>query len=269
MRGIWIGAITAVLLVLVAPGVRAVDIHGDDDADRYVGTGGLLLPATVGVHERAEVAECLGCQWRLSSPCLESDAGNAFSGTPICLSVVRGCPNRSELLRAWFSPRGGPWREIGLVCIGPTGPVTVVDLGMQVRDDLSRSVPAQRLAFQPRRGVLTQLPVIFQSGQHAAGIDESLTLLGESIELRARPSWRWDFGDGTWLATRNPGGPYPNLGVAHPYRAAGSYRVQLRTTWSAEFTVGGIGPFPVVEPVTQTATVDLRVGEGRAVLTGR
>lgn len=262
-------AFTAVLLVLLAPPVWSADINGDDERDRYVGTGGLLLPGTVGTHERAEVASCLGCQWRLSSPCLESDAGNAFSGTPTCLSVVRGCPNGSALLRAWFSPSDGQWREIGLVCIGPSGPVTVVDLGTQVRDDLARSVPAQRVAFQPRRGVVTQLPVIFDSGQDADGIHEIMNLAGESIELRARPTWRWEFGDGAWLATRNPGAAYPNLDVAHPYRVAGSYRVQLRTTWSAEFTVDGIGPFPVVDPVTQTASVDLRVGEGRAVLTGR
>ena len=34
----------------------------------------------------------------------------------------------AELLRAWFRPVDGPWREIGLVCIGIDGPVSSVRL---------------------------------------------------------------------------------------------------------------------------------------------
>lgn len=40
----------------------------------------------------------------------------------------------------------------------------------------------------------------------------------------------------------------------------------LETTWAATFTVDGLGPFPVVEPVRQQAALRLAVGEGRAVL---
>jgi hypothetical protein len=255
-------------LVSLAP-ASAADLHGDDEADRYVGTGGLILPGTVGSATRREVAECLGCQWRLGSPCVEPDAGNPFSGTPLCLSVSRGCADVAQLLRAWFRPPDGDWREIGLVCIGPGGPVTVADLGRDVRDWLSRNVPQQHPAFQPPRGVVTQLPVAFDSGQPARGIHEEVSLAGEAVELRAWPSWRWDFGDGASLTTARPGGRFPDLSVAHPYQVAATYRTRVLTSWSAEFLVNGLGPFPVTEPVTQSTTIVVPVGEGRAVLTGR
>ena len=134
----------ALCLGLGAPPAHAADVQGDDEADRYVGTGGLILPPSVGVDIRTEVAGCSGCEWRLSSPCVIADAGNPFSATPVCLSVVRGCPAMAELLRAWFRPVDGPWRQIGLVCIGVDGPVTVLDVGMRVRDRLVATVPPQR-----------------------------------------------------------------------------------------------------------------------------
>lgn len=254
---------------MVAPPTRAADIYGDDQADRYVGTGGLVLPGTVGSATRAEVAGCPGCQWRLSSPCLMSDSGNPFSGTPTCLSVVRGCPDVAQLLRAWFRPPSGPWREIGLVCIDEDGPVTVETLGIRVRDRLERAVPRQRPAYQPARGVVTQLPVVFDSGQSGGALRETFDLTGEQVLLEAVPSWRWEFGDGAALVTDDPGGGYPNMAVAHVYRATGDYRVSVETRWTAQFTVDGLGPFPVADPVRQTATLRVSIGEGRAVLATR
>ena len=256
-------------LVVTAAGAPAADVHGDDEADQYVGSGGLILPGTVATSTRSEVASCLGCGWRLTSPCVESDAGNPFSGTPICLSVVRGCPDMAELLRAWFRPAGGSWREIGLVCIGEHGPVTIVGLEPAVRDRLVRQVPGQRATFQPRAGVVTQLPVVFDSGQPPGGLRAAFDLMGESVVLEATPSWRWEFGDGAARSTTVPGGPYPNMDVAHIYRVSRGYLVRMVTTWAATFTVDGMGPFPVTEPVRQTAELVLSVGEGRAVLAGR
>ena len=82
----------------------------------------------------------------------------------------------------------------------------------------------------------------------------------------ARPTWVWRFGDGTSTRTGDPGGRFPRSGVAHAYRAAGRYAVHVRTEWSASFTVDGLGPFPVIEPVSQEQHVSIEVGEGRALL---
>lgn len=258
-----------VWLAIVAPGAHAADVHGDDEADRYVGTGGLILPRTVSTSTRAEVASCPDCQWRLTSPCVESDAGNPFSGTSTCLSVVRGCADMAELLRGWFRPPDGPWREIGLVCIREGGPVTVVGLQPRVHDRLLRMLPPPEVVFQPDAGAVAQLPVVFDSGQSAAGLSATVDLVGESVSLHATPVWRWDFGDGAAQSTTDHGGRYPHLDVSHVYRASRSYRVRMVTTWAAQFTVDGLGPFPVTEPVHQTAQVTVTVGEGRAVLAPR
>lgn len=267
---IWIVALALVAAcVLSTPPSHAADVHGDDEADRYVGTGGLLLPSTVASGTRAEVAGCQGCEWRLSSVCVASDAGNPFSGTPVCLSVVRGCPDMAQLLRAWFRPPSAAWREIGLVCIGKAGPQTVETLGRRVHDWLAREVPAQHGAFQPARGEVTQLPVVFDSGQQAGDLRLAFDVAGASVSLTASPRWHWDFGDGASVATDDPGGRYPHLAVAHVYRVAGDYRAQVETRWSARFTVDGLGPFAVSDPVRQSAIMRVSIGEGRAVLAAR
>ena len=260
--------VLAVLTVLPCRVAVASDVHGDDEGDRYVGTGGLLLPSTVGTGVRAQVAGCLDCAWRLSSPCVRP-AGNLFSGSGPCLSVVRGCPGGDELLRAWFRRAGEPWREVGLACIGPGGPVTVSALGGLARDRLVRDLPVPRPTAAPRQGVLAQVPVLFGSGQAGAEVHADLDLAGGRVHLDAVPSWAWQFGDESSLSTVLPGGAYPDVSVAHAYEAPGRYRVQLRTIWRATYTVDGLGPFDVPEPVTQTTALEVRVGEGRALLAVR
>lgn len=258
-----------VAIILLSGSAKAADIHGDDDADRYVGTGGLVLPGPMSQSVREEVAGCEGCSWRLSSPCVTSDAGNPFSGTPTCTSVVRGCPQVAEHLRAWFRPASGEWRELGMVCIGDEGPTTVVGLTADVREWMNAQLPPLRPRHQPARGIVTQIPVVFDSGQKRAGLSVSVDLGADTVHLQAVPGWRWDFDDGVRLTTDHPGGTYPETGVAHAFRTAGDYLVRVVTTWAATFTVDGLGPFTVAEPVSQSATLRALVGEGRAVLTTR
>ena len=44
--------------------VGGVDIIGDDEADRFVGSGAVFLPSTVSAARRQEAAWCHGCRWR-------------------------------------------------------------------------------------------------------------------------------------------------------------------------------------------------------------
>jgi len=242
------------------------DVHGEDEKDRYVGTGGLILPGTMGRDTRREVAGCAGCQWRLTTPCVESSAGVAFPGQAVCQSIVRGCPQGGELLRTWFRQPTEPWREIGLICLGDEGPVTIRQVRQRAVDRFVADLPPVRVTVNPPRGVLAQLPVIFSSGQEGGLLERQYVLLGQSVTVQARPSWQWDFGDGVSLVTLDPGGAYPNVAVAHAYRRAGAQPVRLTTYWSASFNVGDLGPYPIAEPVDQHARIDVAVGEGRAVL---
>jgi hypothetical protein len=262
----------AATLGLVAPAQGAAiavagetDVRGDDARDVYVGTGGLILPGSVDRDTRVQVASCAGCRWRLATPCEVPGPGNAFDGQATCLSVVRGCPG-GRLLRSWFQADGQGWREIGLVCVPPSGPVTVADVGRAARARFEQGIPALEPRFQPTQGILTQVPVVFDSGQQAGERTWRLGLLGRDVTLSATPSWSWQFGDGAGQDTSDPGGRYPHMGVAHTYRRAGDFRVACTATWSGTFVVDGLGPFPVAEPVTQNEVRWIEVGEGRALL---
>lgn len=247
----------AVVVVPASRGAWAADVHGDDERDRYVGTGGLILPGTTEESTRREAAGCADCSWRMTSPCVASVLGNAFGAG--CTSVVRGCPG-GELLRAWLMTGGGPWRELGLVCVGDQGPLTVARAGAAARDRVVQGIPTLAPTFAPPQGVLAQLPVRFASGQRSGDRRWRMPLLGAQVAVEARPTWSWSFGDGAVTSDSDDGH------VDHVYRAARDYPVVCRSTWTARFTVDGLGPFPVAEPVRQDARLEVSVGEGRAVL---
>ena len=65
----------------------------------------------------------------------------------------------------------------------------------------------------------------------------NITLLGTAIEVEATPvSFNWDWGDGQSFETTDPGTPYPNYSVSHPYEVTGDgYVIRLRTSWSAQW----------------------------------
>ncbi len=255
--------VTALVGTAVAP-ARAADVHGDDERDVYVGTGGLLLPGSVDVGERRRVAECGECRWRLTSICAVPDRtlGSGFDDQRACTSVVRGCPNRQRTLRAWFQAPGRSWRPIDVVCVGR--PVTVEQVGAAVTDRVEDRLPALTVTTRPARGAITQLPVRFDAGQPAEPSSWTMPILDRTVEVVAVPTWTWTFGDETVgeSPTADRSGPTP----AHTYRRAGPMTVTVRTTWSATFRVDGLGPFAVPQTLHQVVTFALPIGQGRALL---
>jgi len=262
-------AVIVVLVLQSGATARAADVRGDNGQDRYVGTGGLILPGGVDSRTRVDVAGCGGCRWRLSAPCALELPGTPFPGQSACLSVARGCPVSGELLRVWFEPSGGAWTDRGLICLQDGGPVTVARLAGAARERFTHDLPPVVIGITPASGVLAQIPVVFASGQPAGAFTARYDLLGEEVHLVGRPRWSWAFGDGATLVTDDPGGSYPHLAVSHAYRRAGREPVDLRTDWAASFTAAGLGPFPITEPVSQTASRSVAVGEGRALLAVR
>ena len=69
----------------------------------------------------------------------------------------------------------------------------------------------------------------------------NITLLGTPIEVEATPtSFNWDWGDGQTFDTTDPGTPYPNYTVSHPYEVTGNgYVIKLRTSWKARWRIAG------------------------------
>lgn len=245
----------------IAPGATAVGIPAVDvgaGADRYSGSGGLILPGSLESGTRRDAA-CENCRWRLRDPC-------SADGGP-CLAVTRGCAQLASLLRLLLSSDGGAtWADRGLVCIPPAGPVTVAEVSTGLRREFERLVPELLPRAQPSSGVVTRIPVNFLSG-HPRGLPASVhRILGQSVVLSPSVRWRWDFGDGAGLETAEPGAEYPAGSVRHAYRRSGSVVVRVRAQWSGTFRVDDLGPFPVAGTIDQAASIEVRVGEGRAVL---
>lgn len=248
-----------------AAGAAAVpaepDVGGDDGADRYVGTGSVLLPGSFGSGERASAASCEGCRWRLTTTCLRDIDGG-------CSGTVGLCPPGEEHLRFWLSRPGSGWVRLGAGCIGPGGPMPMDRVAEVVADRFVRDLPAVDPAAQPSRGAVARIPVVFRSGQPRRWPARTYDLLGSAVTVRAQPLWTWRFDDGASLRTRSPGARWPDADVSHAYGEAGAYEVDVTTRWTATFTVDGLGPFDVEQPVSQDGRLLVRVGEGRAVLVG-
>jgi hypothetical protein len=51
------------------------------------------------------------------------------------------------------------------------------------------------------------------------------------VGVTLNPSFHWDFGDGDWLSSSQPGAPLPDTTISHIYRKAGRYIVTLQVSW--------------------------------------
>jgi hypothetical protein len=253
-----------VTAVLPAPGA-AVEVEGDDAAEAFVGRGGLILPPQIDEITRTRVAECPDCVWRLASPCAQAPLGNAFDPSPPCLSVTRGCPG-GTLRRTWFREGTAPWQEIGLVCLRED-PVTVRAIGARVEERLLHHLPPLEVGHLPRQGIVTGLPTVFATGQPSGRQAFRWRLEGLEVEVEVTPSWEWTFPGGGRGPVSYPGVLAPMGPIREVFRRPGLARVTCSATWTGQYRVGGLGPFPISSPVVQEATTRVAVGEGRALLT--
>jgi hypothetical protein len=130
-------------------------------------------------------------------------------------------------------------------------------------------VPASKIEVQPANGrTLVNFDTNFFTGTRA--FDVPLTLLGQRVELHIVPSeFGWRFGDGEFLATADPGAPYPDLDVIHRYLTKGKVAPSVDTTYTAEFRVNGGRWRDVPGSVTIVgAPVDLQVLTATPTLVG-
>jgi hypothetical protein len=266
-RAAAVALLATLVLGLPAVGARATGIDGDDANDRYIASGSVLLGDTFvgdpGVRERA--ARCPGCQWRLATVCRPSSVDQGET----CGAAYAGCPAGSYRMRvARWSTAEPWWQWVGLVCVGPgVGPVPIDAVAGVLRKQVVQLVPPARPRLEPSGTTLANLPTVAMAGQPRVLGPLDLVVLGQAVRLEAEATWTWAWGDGGSLATTDPGRPWPAATVLHTYRLAGLHRVVLTTTWSARFTVGGLGPFDVAgPPVTQTAGLPLRVRQALARL---
>lgn len=232
----------------------------------YVGS--LLLPPSSGVDPpalRAAAASCDGCVWTLEPACPRPD----LTGT-MCAGAAFSCGPGSERMALWLQRPGEvvPTR-VGAFCFDPAVPLQPTTLVPGVRDRFRRLVPRLTPSAQPPDGGLVNLPVVFATGQRSSLGRPRFVLAGRVVVLAATAAWTWRFGDGCELTTRDPGGPWPDLSVAHAFARRGRFAVRVVAQWQARFWVDGEGPFEVSgSPVSQTAVLRVLVRPATAVLVG-
>lgn len=239
------------------------NVVGDPEQAAYVGTGGLLLPAgsfTGSDQDRTDAASCPNCRWSLALMC---------RGDGTCTPAAQSCPgDEIRYIVLLWRPESPVWREVGLVCLGPVGPITVQDVADLLHDRVLEHVPPLQPSMQPEARTLVQLRTVFASGQPRSLGERDFNLVGFAVTLQGRATWTWDFGDGGVFNTQEPGGAWPNTDVSHTFTRPGRYAVQVSSAWRAWFTVGGFGPYPVGgDPVVQQApSIPVDVLEARAEL---
>ncbi len=256
-------AFAAMLMVPITFGSTSavsadITIIGDDDQDAFVGTGSLLLPPQIATDFREVAAACPGCTWRSVIQCEMTSAG-------ACRGPARLCGADGYWLRVFLTRPDGTEINLGAACFGSGGPVSRETAEAQLRDRIVAQVPELRAWRQPTGRVLPHLPVVFGVTQSEQPLVESFTLVGLPIELTARPRWVWDFGTAS-LSTSSAGRRWPHATVDHTYRASGTGQVRVTAVWEATYEVAGVGPLTIDEPVTQWTSLDIPVGQGRAVL---
>jgi len=242
-------------------------VGGSPQSERYVGS--LILPPDThspNAGLRASGAHCAGCVWELSPDCQTSNPDPDL----LCLNAVASCPDPGILMAIWLERPPDPvFRRVGSFCHQPGEALTPEQFVPGVRDQFIKLLPGLGLTYQPRGRGLVNLPTLFDTHQPPDLGRPRFVLGGHPIVLTATARWTFDFGDGAVGDFDRPGGSYPDVDIAHPYRQPGTFTVTVITTWTGQFTVDGLGPFPVTGPdIVQRQTVALPVKEARATLVG-
>lgn len=129
--------------------------------------------------------------------------------------------------------------DVGDVCV-PDNAVQQVDVAKLVLREFKRIAwPSSDLVVQPRGGrTLVNFDTNFYTPDHQS-IDQSLTIAGQSVVIRAVPvSYTYYFGDDTSTTTASPGSPHPDLEITHQYARTGDVVVRVDTTYAGEYRIG-------------------------------
>lgn len=271
----WLSGITTVLvgivmcLVLVpatAPDARGVEVIGDDEQDRFVGSGAVIFPPAINGSVRRWASECRGCRWKATTPCQRDEEHHDAA----CRGFTLGCTQGREIQRAWVAAPGEDFQPVGLYCpeVGEvTSVATATDM---VAGAFQHHVPALDPRCQPPTGVVVGIPVHCHSGQPAAVVRWSDQIAGMPVETTAYGSWEWRFPEaaapGRVVQTGQPGRPYPDVGVQHTFWRPGRHDVEANAYWRGEFYVAGLGPFEIEQGLHQRGTVTVPTGSALGVI---
>jgi hypothetical protein len=135
-------------------------------------------------------------------------------------------------------------------------------------------LPVPRPRAQPDNRALTGKRVFLELGMENdrwhRGPDGVWRYASPEVELRARPTYGVDWGDGTPVdQTIHEGIPYPGgpEEITHVYQRRGAYTVTVHAGWQAEWHVPGQPWRPVPGQLRTTGNANLGVQQVQAVRT--
>lgn len=135
-------------------------------------------------------------------------------------------------------------------------------------DRVRQLIPIGVLQSQPSVGVVVGRPVYFWSTTPTS-FDITIRVAGLPVRLQLTPSFEWRYGDDTpeqVRTTSSPGAPYPIPANTFTYMDVGVKEVELITTWSGAFTVGGVkSPINGVIRQKSSKSLDVRMAPHRTV----
>ena len=243
---------------LFVPAFSASNVIGNPELIRYEGSGGLILPSSVDTGTRTEVARCRGCSWKITAACVPGVDN-------YCDAAIRGCPGLIDHVRTWFRPAGGEWRETGLICLSTHQVTTVMGMEQIIAEGFTRYVPELNPRCWPETGAVVNIPLLCETGQSSGMREWSDAAAGMTIRIEAQPRWVWNF-EGTPMVSSTPGGQYPDMSVSHIYRSMGTKFISIQTLWSGQFSIDGLGPFPIERELLQEVGFTVEMGQARARL---
>jgi hypothetical protein len=162
----------------------------------------------------------------------------------------------------------GTWEEVRRGCIDitalnpPPSPAEVFSYFERL------PLPTLETEHQPPGDGLSGLPVIFYTDSPTTQTF-TVDIRGFTVVIEATAErFTWHTGDATGeVVSTDPGAPYPNQTIEHPYRS-GTYTAHLTVTWGATFTVDGSAPADVPGTTTTDGPpVTFDVLQARPVLT--
>lgn len=131
---------------------------------------------------------------------------------------------------------------------------------ISLNDKLVKLLPTASIAKQPSENALVNVPVIYWCDLPTV-FTTKVSVVGEIVDVTMRASFLWSFGDGTFFATTQPGGPYPDQKITHAYSRSGTYVVTMLATWGGTWSHNGVAR-AITGKIRKLSVITLSVENG-------
>jgi hypothetical protein len=213
-------------------------VVADDSVGGYRVTGEMYLDQSFSGSQNTKkvAATCKDCRWVISNYCKRESPYQVITS---CDLPILGCETDlggGVKMRIWRQVSiDEPWQDLGIVCIGPKGPITPSVVSESIKEQAVIFLPPLNPTSQPTGQALNKLPVYFTSNQSAKFGPSKVKVAGFEVELIAYPTWTWQWNENEKLITQNPGGLFPSGQISHTWNKSGTYPVVVTTRWRAEW----------------------------------